>query len=141
MKLRRDKTLQTAVMDADAAKKVNPLDLSSDQDLSIALMNLITIEHMYYDSKQAKNSVGAMVHDIRTRLMSRIVSEQHTDISFKLLGKSMELITDGMQAMESGKSVAAYTKFDDAYGLYSLFWGINMGLTSKDEINALDVEF
>lgn len=28
----------------DSSKKVNPKDLSSDQDLSIAIMNLISIE-------------------------------------------------------------------------------------------------
>ena len=31
---------------ADSVKKVNPLDLSSDQDLTIGLMNLIAIEDM-----------------------------------------------------------------------------------------------
>ena len=37
-------TLEEMVARVDASKKVNPLDLSSDQDLSIALMNLISLE-------------------------------------------------------------------------------------------------
>ena len=34
-------TMEEMIEKVDASKKVNPLDLSSDQDLSIALINFI----------------------------------------------------------------------------------------------------
>ena len=37
----------------DATKKVNPKDLSSDQDLTIAIMNLISIEeHLSFPAQK-----------------------------------------------------------------------------------------
>ena len=38
------KNVKEFVEKLDAAKKVNPKDLSSDQDLTIGIMNLISIE-------------------------------------------------------------------------------------------------
>ena len=45
-------TLEELVKKADNAKKANPLDLSSDQDLSIALMNLISLEEHFFFQAQ-----------------------------------------------------------------------------------------
>ena len=51
----------------DASKKVNPKDLSSDQDLSIAIMNLISIEeHLVFSgAKTGKTSYYDLIKDIR----------------------------------------------------------------------------
>lgn len=45
----------------DSAKKVNPKDLSSDQDLTIGIMNLISIEEhlMFSGAKTGKTSYYA----------------------------------------------------------------------------------
>lgn len=40
----REKKIKEYVEKIDSAKKVNPKDLSSDQDLTIGIMNLISIE-------------------------------------------------------------------------------------------------
>ena len=76
--------LKKRVMESDNAKKVNPLDLSSDQDLTIGLMNMLAIEEICGDSE-----LGCMVRDIRSGLMKKIVSEK-TDLwnaSEKLLAQ------------------------------------------------------
>ncbi len=59
-------TLEELVEQADAAKKVNPLDLSSDQDLSVALMNLISLEEHFFFSgaKTRKTGFYDMIHGI-----------------------------------------------------------------------------
>ncbi len=51
----------------DSSKKVNPKDLSSDQDLSIAIMNLISIEeHLVFSgAKTGKNSFYDLIRDVR----------------------------------------------------------------------------
>lgn len=114
-------SLNKLVKSADDAKKVNPLDLSSDQDLTIALMNLLAIEEEF-----------EYVRDIRVELMSRIVVPD-TDawgMSERLLGMAMQLIDDGNKA--AGDS--AYKLYNRAYELYSMFWGINMGLVKIDDV-------
>ncbi|MBD5398612.1 hypothetical protein HDR60_03850, partial [bacterium] len=40
----REESIKNFVEKIDNMKKLNPKDLSSDQDLSIAIMNLISIE-------------------------------------------------------------------------------------------------
>ena len=49
----------------DATKKVNPKDLSSDQDLSIAIMNLISIEeHLVFSgAKTGKTSYYDLIKE------------------------------------------------------------------------------
>lgn len=117
------------VADADAAKKVNPLDLSSDQDLTIALMNLIHIIDLCADNGDVYG-VGKMLVDMTDDLMSRIVDKggKKWDSSRRLLAESMNLMVAGNKAMDSGQKAAAHKLYDDAYEQYSLFWGVNMGI-------------
>ena len=73
-------TLEELVEQADAAKKVNPLDLSSDQDLSVALMNLISLEEHFFFSGAKTRKTGFYdmintVRDMRKELMERIVQK------------------------------------------------------------------
>ena len=121
--------LKHMVETADNAKKVNRLDLSSDQDLTIGLMNLLFIEDMLSD----KNSdLFKMVSGVRGELMDRIVkkSDKNRQISEQLLLESMQL----MDAGDKSDGVAAYQNYDAAYEKYSLFWGVNMGLVNKKDI-------
>lgn len=121
--------LRQQIEKADNAKKTNVLDLSSDQDLTIGLMNLLFIED--YISNPESN-LSQMIAGVREKLMNRIVkkSDKNRQIMEKLLLESMQLIDAGDK--QSGVSV--YQKYDDAYEKYSLFWGINMGLIDKKDI-------
>ena len=68
--------LKHMVETADVAKKTNRLDLSSDQDLTIGLMNLLFIEDILSD----KNSdLFKMVSGVRAELMDRIVKKSDRD--------------------------------------------------------------
>lgn len=121
--------LKRMVETADMAKKTNRLDLSSDQDLTIGLMNLLFIEDILSD----KNSdLFKMVSGVRGELMDRIVkkSDKNRQISEQLLLESMQL----MDAGDKSDGVAAYQNYDSAYEKYSLFWGVNMGLVNKKDI-------
>ena len=121
--------LQQQIEKADNAKKTNVLDLSSDQDLTIGLMNLLFIED--YISNPESN-LSQMIAGVREKLMNRIVkkSDKNRQILEKLLLESMQLIDAG----DKQSGVSAYQKYDDAYEKYSLFWGINMGLIDKKDI-------
>jgi hypothetical protein len=119
--------IKQRVEQADIAKKVNPLDLSSDQDLTIGLMNLIAIE----DATDTDSELHRMIADMRTQLMSRIVLADTGlfDISVQLLGQAIRLMTAGFRT--SGDD--SYVLYDTAYGVYSAFWGLNMGLIGIED--------
>ena len=132
-------TMQEMIEKVDAAKKTNPLDLSSDQDLSIALMNLISLEEHFFFSGAKTGKVGFYdlintVRNMRKDLMERIVKKSGPEdgevwcISKHLLAASMRLYEVGTKALGAGKKADAYEMFARAYDLYSLFWGLNMHL-------------
>ena len=132
-------SMEEMIAKLDAAKKANPLDLSSDQDLSIALMNLVSLEEHFFFSGAKTGKVGFYdlintVRNMRKELMERIVKKSGPDdgevwcISKHLLAASMRLYEVGTKAIGAGRKQEAYEMFSRAYDLYSLFWGLNMHL-------------
>ena len=130
-------SLEEMVQKIDESKKVNPLDLSSDQDLSIALMNLVSLEeHFFFSGAKTKKpgfyDLINVVRNMRKELMERIVDKNAAQggevwcISKHLLAASMRLYEVGTKALGVGNKKDAYEMFERAYELYSLFWGLNM---------------
>ncbi len=126
----------------DALKKDNRLDLSADQDLSIAIMNLISIEeHLFFSGAKTKNSeyydILDQIRSMRKDLLKRIIKEYEGEvwcISKHLLGASYRLMEYGTKHLGRGDRELAEDMFEKAYGLYSLFWGLNMGLIKPESI-------
>lgn len=122
------KSLHDMVAKADAAKKVNPRDLSSDQDLTIGIMNMIAIEVIAPDSQ-----IANLVRNMREQLMSRVVVDTNKlDMSYNLLANSISLMSKGMNAFPDNKK--AYDYFDAAYEAYAMFWGLNMGFVELADV-------
>ncbi len=123
------------------------LDLSSDEDLSIAVMNLVSIEeHLYFTGmKTGKGEYFALlneVRDIRKSLLKELVKNQEGEmwcISKHLLGSSMRLIEVGNKHLAKKKDRKAKEMFEKAWHLYSMFWGLNLGLAKKSEIPAGEI--
>jgi hypothetical protein len=126
----------------DQAKKKNPKDLSSDQDLTIAIMNLISIEeHLIFSgAKTGKSSFYDMVQDVREmrkNLMLKIIPSYEGEvwcISKHLLATSMRLMEVGTKQQSMGNTEEAYSLFNQAYDLYCLFWGLNMNLIDMKQV-------
>ena len=135
-------SLNEFVEKIDNAKKKNPKDLSSDQDLTIAIMQLISIEeHLIFSgAKTGKNHFYDMVQDIREmrkNLMLQIIPTYEGEvwcISKHLLSASMRLIEVGTKQQSLGHKEKAYDLFAKAYDLYCLFWGLNMGLVDSKDV-------
>ncbi len=145
-------SLDEMINKLDTAKKANPLDLSSDQDLSIALMNLISLEEHFFFSgaKTQKTGFYDMVNTVRNmrkELMERIVDKSSAEggevwcISKHLLAAAMRLMEVGTKALGAGNKKDAYAMFNRAYDLYSLFWGLNMHLIDLDGVHENIPEF
>ncbi len=141
--MEKAKNVKEFVERMDNMKKKNPKDLSSDQDLTIGLMNLISIEeHLIFSgAKTGKNSFYAMVQDIREmrkNLMMKVIPSYEGEvwcISKHLLATSMRLMEVGTKQQSMGNTQEAYQLFNQAYDLYCLFWGLNMNLVDAKEIS------
>ncbi len=142
--MNKAKSVKEFVERIDATKKVNPKDLSSDQDLTIGIMNLISIEeHLVFSgAKTGKTSFYDLIEEIRdTRkaLMQKVIPEYEGEvwcISKHLLASSMRLMEVGTKQQSLGNKQAAYDLFNKAYDLYCLFWGLNMNM-----LNIADVKW
>lgn len=129
----------------DSSKKINPKDLSSDQDLTIAIMNLISIEeHLVFSgAKTEKNSFYDLIPDIRElrkNLMQTIIPSYEGEvwcISKHLLASSMRLMEVGTKQQSLNNSTEAHKLFNQAYDLYCLFWGLNMNMLSSEEVKQI----
>lgn len=119
------------------------LDLSSDEDLSIAIMNLISIEeHLFFTAnKTGKSSYYDLLYEIREmrkQLLKRIIKQYEGEvwcISKHLLASSMRLMEVGTKALTKGDNKDAEDLFKKSYDLYSLFWGLNLGAVNLDDVN------
>ena len=144
--------MEEMIEQMDAAKKANPLDLSSDQDLSIGIMNLISLEEHFFFSGAKTGKPGFYdlintVREMRKGLMERIVDKSSAEggevwcISKHLLAASMRLMEVGTKALGAGNKADAYSMFEKAYDLYSLFWGLNMHLIDLGGVHEQIPEF
>ncbi len=139
--MQKIKNVREFVEKMDAAKKVNPKDLSSDQDLTIGIMNLISIEEhlMFSGAKTGKTAFYDQINEVREmrkRMMQKIIPAYEGEvwcISKHLLASSMRLFEVGTKALAAGDKETAYSLFDDSYGLYCMCWGLNMGMLSTDD--------
>jgi len=140
------KNLNEFIQKVGEIKKQEKMDLSSDQDLSIAIMNLVSIEEHFFftGAKLGKTEYYDMIKDVRKmrkELLKKIIKEYEGEIwciSKHLLAASMRLMEVGTKQLGMNKKDEAYDLFGKAYNLYSLFWGLNMKLFNVGDIKKID---
>ena len=144
--MKKAESVKEFVERIDASKKVNPKDLSSDQDLTIAIMNLISIEeHLVFSgAKTGKNSFYDLIEEVREtrkKLMLKIIPSYEGEvwcISKHLLASSMRLMEVGTKQQSLGNEEQAYDLFNKAYDLYCLFWGLNMNMLNVEDMKWIE---
>ena len=144
--MKKAANLKEFVERIDSSKKVNPKDLSSDQDLTIAIMNLISIEeHLVFSgAKTGKTSFYDLIEDVREtrkKLMQKIIPSYEGEvwcISKHLLASSMRLMEVGTKQQSLGHKEEAYNLFNQAYHLYCLFWGLNMNMLNVHHLKRIE---
>ena len=129
----------------DEIKKSNKLDLSVGEDLSIGLMNLVSLEEHFLFSYMKTEEPRYLefleqTREVRKRLLAKIVKKEDGDfgeqwcISKHLLATSMRLMEVGTKYLHDGKKKEAEEILADAFNMYSMFWGINGFLDSEKEL-------
>ena len=119
--------------------KEGGLDLSSDEDLSIGIMNLISIEeHLFFTAnKTNKDKYYALlneIREIRKTLLKEIIKDYEGEIwciSKHLLAASMRLMEVGTKALTKEEDEKAKGLFEQSYRFYMIFWEINLKLGDK----------
>lgn len=129
-------------------EKGEKLDLSSDEDLSVAVMNLISIEeHLFFSGgKTGKTKYYDLLNEVRKmrkQLLKMLIKDYEGEvwcISKHLLAASMRLMEVGTKALTKNEKDKAYNLFKKSYDLYNLFWGMNLGLIKKNEMKDIGLD-
>ncbi len=133
-------------------EKGEKLDLSSDEDLSIGIMNLVSMEeHFFFTYNKTKDAkyldLLNEIREIRKSALKRIIKDYEGEvwcISKHLLATSMRFMEVGTKALTKGNKKDAEDMFGKSYQLYSLFWGLNLGLVQTKDMKRTEstkVEF
>jgi len=124
-------------------EKGEKLDLSSGEDLSIGIMNLIAIEeHLFFSGgKTGDVKFYELINEVRkmrVQLLRDIIKEFGGEvwcISKHLLAASMRVMEVGTKAQTKGETEKAYDLFKKSYDLYNLFWGLNLGIVKPTTLS------
>ena len=143
--LETKKKIEELLKKVEESKK-GKLDLSADEDLSIAVMNLISIEEHFFftGAKTGKSEYFDLLNrtrEMRKELLKKLIKDYEGEtwcIMKHLLAASMRLIEVGTKYLSQGKQKEAEDLFSKAYDLYSLFWGLNLKLLNVSDIKKID---
>ncbi len=142
------KNVDDFIKKVQESKTKDKFDLSSDEDLSIAVMNLVSIEeHFFFTAQKTQNpeylDLLNEVRQMRKELLKKLIKEYEGEvwcISKHLLAASMRLMEVGTKQLGIGNKKEAQDLFNKAFNLYSLFWGVNLKLVKTDDIKKIDDE-
>jgi hypothetical protein len=128
--------------------EADKVDLSSKEDLGIAVMNLIAIEeHLFYTYEKTKKQQYLELlneaRQMRKKYLAEIVKQPEGEIwctSKHLMASSMRLMEVGTKKLGEGDKGKAKELFDNAYGLWNMFWGLNLDLLDIKDVKKSEKE-
>lgn len=120
----------------ESLKESKGIDLSTEEDLSIAVMNLISLEEHFYftgvkTDKPEYFDLLQEVRAIRKELLGKLIDRHEGEtwcITKHLLAATMRLIEVGTKLHADGDAVGAKEMFGRAHKTYSLFWALRLKL-------------
>ncbi len=126
-------------------KKKASVDLSLDEDLSIAVMNLVSLEeHFFFTAeKTGKNEYFDLLREtreMRKELLGKLIDSHEGEtwcISKHLLAAAMRVMEVGTKLEGAGKRDEAKRMFDISYKVYALFWGLRLKLIEAKDIKKI----
>jgi hypothetical protein len=120
----------------ESVKAVQGIDLSTEEDLSIAVMNLVSLEeHFFFTGvKTDKPEYFDLLDEVRAmrkELLARLIDKHEGEtwcITKHLLATTMRLIEVGTKLHADGKKADAKEMFGRARKTYTLFWALRLKL-------------
>jgi hypothetical protein len=138
--MKEGKDIKTFVDNVSSFSKKEGIDLSSGEDLSIALMSLIGIEeHLFFSGeKLGTDKYHDMFKEVRkkrTELMKLIVKNPKGEewcISKHLLAACYRLYEVGSKQLSVSNTDEAKKLFSHSFDLWVMFWGLQNVENSKE---------
>ncbi len=120
------------------------VDLSTAEDLSLAVMNLISLEeHFFFTGVKTGDKeyfdTGAEVREQRKELLAKLIPDHEGETwcaSKHLLSATMRLVEVGYKLEGDGKKEEAADMFKRAYKIYSVFWLLKLKLVAVGRVPA-----
>ncbi|OHA11624.1 MAG: hypothetical protein A3I44_03020 [Candidatus Sungbacteria bacterium RIFCSPLOWO2_02_FULL_51_17] len=127
---------ETLLLKVEKIKQSGSVDLSTEEDLSLAIMNLISLEeHFFFTGVKTKKSeyfdLLGEIRNTRKELLAKMMDKNEGEtwcISKHLLATTMRLMEVGTKLHSDGKQTEAREMFDKAYKMYSVFWALRLKL-------------
>jgi len=127
-------------------KNGRDFDLSVEEDLAIAVMNLISLEeHFFFTGEKTEKSeyfdLLIEVRSLRTKLLAKMIDKTEGEtwcISKHLLATTMRLFEVATKLQASGKKEEAKDTFDEAFKMFNTFFALRLKIVKvcplkKDE--------
>lgn len=135
-------TMEELIEKVNKLKASGELDLSMEEDLSIAVMNLISLEEHFYftgekTGKEEYFNLLGQVREVRRELLAKMIDKHEGEtwcIAKHLLATSMRLIEVGTKLQSTDKKEESQDMFKKAYQIYSLFWALRLKLIDLTEL-------
>src|SRR3989338_7491569 len=139
-------TMEELIEKVNKLKATGELDLSMEEDLSIAIMNLISLEeHFYFTAEKTGNDgyfdLLNQTREIRKQLLAKMIDrhEGETWCTPKpLLAATMHMMEVGTKLQSPGKKEESREMFKKAYEVYSLFWALRLKLINVAGIKKVE---
>ena len=148
-------TIDEFLVKIESLKENAGVDLSTTEDLSLAVMNLISLEeHFFFTgvklNKDEYFETSNEIRNLRKELLKELMPNHEGEtwcISKHLLSSTMRLIEVGNKLQSEDKKVEAKIMFERAYKVYSIFWALKLKLidgqlikhTAKESSNLEDL--
>lgn len=140
-----DEKIKKLIAKVEEMKKSGTVDLSMEEDLSIAIMNLISLEeHFFFTAEKTKKDkyfdLLRETREIRKSLLKRMMDVNEGEtwcISKHLLAATMRLMEVGTKFNGEGKKEDAKEMFDKAYHVYSMFWALRLKLVDLGNVKKI----
>ena len=135
-------SFESFVAKIELARKKGGVDLSTAEDLSLAVMNLVSLEeHFYFTGVKTKKDgyfdTALEIREVRKKLLAELMPHHEGEtwcISKHLLAAVMRLIEVGNKLHSEGKKDKAKEKFFQAYKVYSIFWALKLQLITGEKV-------
>ncbi|MEK6926231.1 MAG: hypothetical protein AABW50_03050 [Nanoarchaeota archaeon] len=137
------------VKKVEEMKVKDSLDISAWEDLSIGLMNLVSLEeHCFFSYVKTQDDkfleMLNTVRELRKKLLALIVKKDDESekwcMSKHFLASSMRLYEVGNRLLGEGKEKEAKELYNDAAELYGLFWKLNLDSKNKIKIEGKETK-
>lgn len=136
-------TIDEFLIKIESLKEKSGVDLSTTEDLSLAVMNLISLEeHFFFTGVKIKKNeyfdTAEEIRELRKELLKELMPNHEGEtwcISKHLLSTTMRLIEVGNKLQSENKKDEAKKMFERAYKVYSIFWALKLKLIDGQLIN------